>query len=248
MECNSMLEVKVKVEKDVETPSSGFDLKTDGINPSTIAENSSMDEEEIGDYFISGNDDESRKYCCTQCQDSFDTKEECDQHISKHYQEPPTQEDPFKEIKIEAGSETSKEKRPDYIVEPAGDRPFSCTHCGTSFANLRQIKTHVNTHYKFKCLTCPSEKFLTAEALEVHMLCTHLQKPTKFQQIDCDFCDGILKHGETANTHMLKHKIDCIYCAGFLKPGETALSHKAKHKSEFKFQCDECKSLFLRFY
>ncbi|GMR35205.1 hypothetical protein PMAYCL1PPCAC_05400, partial [Pristionchus mayeri] len=123
----------------------------------------------------------AQTYICNHCPEFFTNKTHLNNHIRFVHNIQVTKKEPTeaesakmakKHVCTECGQRlSSKQCLTEHMLQHAGEKPFLCPHCNTSFCGTSTRNRHIRfVHQKkpFGCLSC-DEKFIYKDHLKKHL-------------------------------------------------------------------------------
>ena len=144
----------------------------------------------------------------------------------------------------------SETDSPQNNQEPnAGDKTFSCIHCGKAFSHSGTMIIHMNRHKlsftemkKFFCIQC-DKSFSQSGHLNSHKLYHRGNN-----LLACTECGQGFSRSYNLKEHMLAHTREkpfaCTQCTKAFSWSSRLKGHMLVHTREKQFTCDKCNKAF----
>lgn len=129
----------------------------------------------------------------------------------------------------------------------AGDKPYTCEECGSSFNFSHSLKLHLLKHSgkrPFQCKEC-DKTYLTANHLKMHMIGVHQNNKIH----TCRFCSKSFAYKTSLKVHEMTHEnikpYKCKICEkGFVNSHSLKYHTESKHQADTWFSCNICQKQF----
>ncbi|CAG2194846.1 KRAB [Mytilus edulis] len=129
----------------------------------------------------------------------------------------------------------------------AGEKPYTCEECGSSFNFSHSLKLHMLKHSgkrPFQCVEC-DKTYLTSNHLKMHMIGVHQNNKIH----TCRFCSKSFAYKTSLKVHEMTHEnikpYKCKYCdKGFVNSHSLKYHTESKHEMDKWFKCEVCQKEF----
>uniref|UniRef100_A0A3P8UJB7 Zinc finger protein 271-like n=1 Tax=Cynoglossus semilaevis TaxID=244447 RepID=A0A3P8UJB7_CYNSE len=214
-----------------------------------------------------------RPFQCTWCMDTFETKEELEQHSLKHRkfrkERPytctrcdyafPTLPELTEHMNTHEGEQPSccpicgrtflnKNKLEKHLSIHTGERPHLCSVCGNGFPSAASLKLHVNIHTgekPFQCSQC-SKAFRSSSGLRLHSR-QHMEVRPSYECRECGRRYGRMTE---LKMHQRYHTGDkpyaCTCCSKRFISKDKLNVHMRVHTGERPYSCPHCGQTFTQ--
>ena len=200
-----------------------------------------------------------KPFKCIQCNESFDSVINVEEHLRNHKEEKPylfiqfNTRGTLKTYDCAKCKAMFREKEDlDGHMEMHVDKTFHCSNCDEGFVRKSALKKHLLLHLNkgkmpHKCKEC-GMSFKQKSQLKGHML-THVRvtAPTD-KTFTCDQCHRNFAHSTALKDHMLIHTGEkphrCTDCDFACRQKSQLKQHKRVHSDERPHQCNECGKSF----
>lgn len=135
-------------------------------------------------------------------------------------------------------------------VRPNGEKRFSCPECFRSFAEKRNLKYHLQVHYKilpYKCSIC-TKGFITPSILKSHM-----ESHKTVKDYECEICSKKFRAKSTLYSHKqrIHEKQKTFIRSKDSNDPEAEIADyckNAKRNEKGRYPCNKCEANLLSRY
>lgn len=216
---------------------------------------------------------EERPYQCSCCIESFQQKEDLEQHCLKHRkfkkQKPYSctrcdsafstlveltehmslhEGEPPQTCPVCGKSFLNKNKLEKHLSIHTGERPHLCSICGNGFPSAASLKLHAHIHTgekPFQCKQC-SKKFSSNSGLRLHSRQHMDQRPS----YECPECGRTYGRMTELKMHQRYHTGDkpyaCTCCSKRFISKDKLMVHMRTHTGERPYSCPHCGQTFTQ--
>ncbi|XP_034043910.1 zinc finger protein 16-like [Thalassophryne amazonica] len=216
---------------------------------------------------------EERPYQCPCCIDTFEIKEDLDQHCLKHKKFKEAR--PYSCTRCDCAFTTlveltdhmtshegepplncpvcpksflNKSKLEKHLSIHTGERPHLCSLCGNGFPNPASLKLHARIHTgekPFQCCEC-SKSFPSMSALQRHSR-QHMAEQPRYP---CPECGRTYCRMTELRKHQRNHTGDkpysCTCCSKRFTTKDKLIVHMRVHTGERPYSCSHCEQTFTQ--
>uniref|UniRef100_A0A3P9KRU2 C2H2-type domain-containing protein n=1 Tax=Oryzias latipes TaxID=8090 RepID=A0A3P9KRU2_ORYLA len=216
---------------------------------------------------------EERPYQCSCCIESFQQKEDLEQHCLKHRkfkkQKPYSctrcdsafstlveltehmslhEGEPPQTCSVCGKSFLNKNKLEKHLSIHTGERPHLCSICGNGFPSAASLKLHAHIHTgekPFQCKQC-NKKFSSNSGLRLHSRQHMDQRPS----YECPECGRTYGRMTELKMHQRYHTGDkpyaCTCCSKRFISKDKLMVHMRTHTGERPYSCPHCGQTFTQ--
>ncbi|KAJ8283220.1 hypothetical protein COCON_G00020700 [Conger conger] len=178
-------------------------------------------------------------YKCTQCEKSFDTKLDLNQHLKTHKGKKPYKCTECGKFFSQVGHLISHQRI------HTGERPYLCTECGKSFSQIPHLTRHQRIHTgekPYECTQCGKCFFSKSD------LNSHLRIHTGEKPYQCTQCGKCFAKMADLNIHQRVHTgekpYECAQCGKRFSKMSDLNGHQRIHTGEKPYLCTQCGKCF----
>ncbi|CAJ1053979.1 zinc finger protein 665-like [Xyrichtys novacula] len=187
---------------------------------------------------------EERPYQCTCCIESFEDKEDLDQHCLKHRKF--KKERPYSCTRCDCAFSMLIELT-EHMTSHEGEQPMNCPICGKTFLNKNKLEKHLSIHTGERphlCSIC-GDGFPSAASLKLHIHIHTGEKP--FQ---CSQCSKSFRSSSGLRLHSKQHldirpSYECPECGRTYGRMTELKMHQRYHTGDKPYACTCCSKRFI---
>lgn len=187
---------------------------------------------------------EERPYQCTCCIETFEDKEELEQHCLKHRKF--KRERPYSCTRCDSAFSTLIELT-EHMSSHEGEQPLNCPICGRTFLNKNKLEKHLTIHTGERphlCSIC-GNGFPSAASLKLHVHIHTGEKP--FQ---CSQCSKSFRSSSGLRLHSRQHmevrpSYKCPECGRTYGRMTELKMHQRYHTGDKPYACTCCNKRFI---
>lgn len=187
---------------------------------------------------------EERPYQCTCCIESFEEKEDLDQHCLKHRKF--KKERPYSCTRCDSAFSMLIELT-EHMASHEGEQPLNCAICGKTFLNKNKLEKHLSIHTGERphlCSIC-GDGFPSAASLKLHIHIHTGEKP--FQ---CSQCSKSFRSSSGLRLHSKQHldvrpSYECPECGRTYGRMTELKMHQRYHTGDKPYACTCCSKRFI---
>ncbi|XP_033479000.2 uncharacterized protein LOC117254716 [Epinephelus lanceolatus] len=187
---------------------------------------------------------EERPYQCTCCIETFEEKEDLEQHCLKHRKF--KRERPYSCTRCDAAFSALIELT-DHMTSHEGEQPLNCPVCGRTFLNKTKLEKHLSIHTGERphlCSIC-GNGFPSAASLKLHIHIHTGEKP--FQ---CSQCSKSFRSSSGLRLHSRQHmevrpSYECPECGRTYGRMTELKMHQRYHTGDKPYACTCCSKRFI---
>ncbi|XP_070843848.1 zinc finger protein 420-like [Chaetodon trifascialis] len=187
---------------------------------------------------------EERPYQCTCCIETFEEKEDLEQHCLKHRKF--KRERPYSCTRCDYAFSTLIELT-EHMSSHEGEQPLNCPVCGKTFLNKNKLEKHLSIHTGERphlCSIC-GNGFPSAASLKLHVHIHTGEKPFQCTQCSKSFrsSSGLRLHGRQ---HMeVRPSYVCPECGRTYGRMTELKMHQRYHTGDKPYACTCCNKRFI---
>ncbi|XP_032398123.1 zinc finger protein 665 [Etheostoma spectabile] len=187
---------------------------------------------------------EERPYQCTCCIETFEEKEDLEQHCLKHRKF--KRERPYSCTRCDSAFSRLIELT-DHMSVHDGEQPMNCPICGRTFLNKNKMEKHLSIHTGERphlCSIC-GNGFPSAASLKLHIHIHTGEKP--FQ---CSQCSKSFRSSSGLRLHSRQHmevrpSYECPECGRTYGRMTELKMHQRYHTGDKPYACTCCNKRFI---
>nr|XP_046227708.1 zinc finger protein 585A-like [Scatophagus argus]XP_046227718.1 zinc finger protein 585A-like [Scatophagus argus] len=187
---------------------------------------------------------EERPYQCTCCIETFEEKEDLEQHCLKHRKF--KRERPYSCTRCDYAFSTLIELT-EHMSSHEGEQPSNCPVCGRTFLNKNKLEKHLSIHTGERphlCSIC-GNGFPSAASLKLHVHIHTGEKP--FQ---CTQCSKSFRSSSGLRLHSRQHmevrpSYECPECGRTYGRMTELKMHQRYHTGDKPYACTCCSKRFI---
>uniref|UniRef100_A0A665U138 C2H2-type domain-containing protein n=1 Tax=Echeneis naucrates TaxID=173247 RepID=A0A665U138_ECHNA len=182
---------------------------------------------------------QERPYQCTCCIETFEVKEDLEQHCLKHRKF--KKERPYSCTRCDSAFSTLMELT-EHMSSHEGEQPSNCPVCGRTFLNKNKLEKHLSIHSGQRphlCSIC-GNGFPSAASLKLHVHIHTGEKP--FQ---CSQCSKSFRSSSGLRLHSRQHmevrpSYECPECGRTYGRMTELKMHQRYHTGDKPYSCTCC--------
>ncbi|XP_074521482.1 uncharacterized protein LOC141787122 [Halichoeres trimaculatus] len=187
---------------------------------------------------------EERPYQCTCCIESFEEKEDLDQHCLKHRKF--KKERPYSCTRCDSAFSMLIELT-EHMTSHEGEQPMNCPICGKTFLNKNKLEKHLSIHTGERphlCSIC-GDGFPSAASLKLHVHIHTGEKP-----FSCSQCSKSFRSSSGLRLHSKQHldvrpSYECPECGRTYGRMTELKMHQRYHTGDKPYACTCCSKRFI---
>ncbi|XP_056228794.1 zinc finger protein 665-like [Seriola aureovittata] len=187
---------------------------------------------------------QERPYQCTCCIETFEVKEDLEQHCLKHRKF--KKERPYSCTRCDLAFSTLMELT-EHMSTHEGEQPLNCPVCGRTFLNKNKLEKHLSIHSGERphlCSIC-GNGFPSAASLKLHIHIHTGEKP--FQ---CSQCSKSFRSSSGLRLHSRQHmevrpSYECPECGRTYGRMTELKMHQRYHTGDKPYTCTCCNKRFI---
>ncbi|XP_039879617.1 zinc finger protein 585A-like [Simochromis diagramma] len=187
---------------------------------------------------------EERPYQCTCCIETFEEREDLEQHCLKHRKF--KKERPYSCTRCDFAFSTLMELT-EHMSSHEGEQPQTCSVCGRTFLNKNKLEKHLTIHTGERphlCSIC-GNGFPSAASLKLHVHIHTGEKPYQCSQCSKSFrsSSGLRLH---SRQHMeVRPSYECPQCGRTYGRMTELKMHQRYHTGDKPYACTCCSKRFI---
>ncbi|XP_041641741.1 zinc finger protein 585A-like [Cheilinus undulatus] len=187
---------------------------------------------------------EERPFQCSCCIETFEDKDDLDQHCLKHRKF--KKERPYSCTRCDNAYTTLIELT-DHMTSHEGEQPQNCPICGKTFLNKNKLEKHLSIHTGERphlCSIC-GNGFPSAASLKLHLHIHSGEKP-----FHCSQCSKTFRSSSGLRLHSRQHlevrpSYECPECGRTYGRMTELKMHQRYHTGDKPYACTCCSKRFI---